>query len=84
VALTLIVSGLLLVGRSATSIVIDDGCHPNIVIKKGAPKHLSGPKIAENMSKLVLNEEGNGIKDLEPSTAKVTYVQYESFHMHIY
>jgi hypothetical protein len=30
------------------------------VIKKGPPKHLSGPEIAESHNKLVLNEEGNG------------------------
>jgi hypothetical protein len=30
------------------------------VVKKGPPKHLSRPEIAESHSKLVLNREGNG------------------------
>jgi hypothetical protein len=30
------------------------------VVKKGPPKLLSGPKTAENLSKLVLNRDGNG------------------------
>jgi hypothetical protein len=36
-----------------------DSFGKNIVIKKGPPKHLSGPKTAENLSKLVLNIERN-------------------------
>jgi hypothetical protein len=37
-----------------------DSFRKDTVIKKGPPKHLSGPKIAESLSKLVLNNEGNG------------------------
>jgi hypothetical protein len=37
-----------------------DSFRKDIVIKKGPPKRLSGPEIAENLSKLVLNREGNG------------------------
>jgi hypothetical protein len=37
-----------------------DSFRKDTVIKKGPPKHLSGPKTAENLSKLVLNTEGNG------------------------
>jgi hypothetical protein len=34
----------------------------DIVVKKGPPKCLSEPEIAENYNKLVLNREGNGYK----------------------
>jgi hypothetical protein len=37
-----------------------DSFRKDTVIKKGPPKHLSGPKIAENLSKLVLNRGENG------------------------
>jgi hypothetical protein len=36
-----------------------DSFRKDIVVKKGPPKRLSGPKIIENLSKLVLNREGN-------------------------
>jgi hypothetical protein len=39
-----------------------DSFRKDTVIKKGQLKHLSGAEIAENMSKLVLNEEGNDYK----------------------
>jgi hypothetical protein len=34
-----------------------DSFRKDTVVKKGPPKHLSGPEIAENLSKLVLNRE---------------------------
>jgi hypothetical protein len=37
-----------------------DSFRKDTVVKKGPPKHLSMPKIAESLSKLVLNNEGNG------------------------
>jgi hypothetical protein len=36
-----------------------DSFRKDTVIKKGPPKHLSGPETAENLSKLVLNRERN-------------------------
>jgi hypothetical protein len=36
-----------------------DSFRKDTVVKKGPPKRLSGSKIAENLSKLVLNREGN-------------------------
>jgi hypothetical protein len=59
-----------------------DSFRKDTVINKGPPKRLSGPKIAENLSKLVLNREGNGMKDMEKSTIGPTYMHYGSFHMH--
>jgi hypothetical protein len=37
-----------------------DSFRKDTVVRKGPPKCLSGPKIAENHMKLVLNREGNG------------------------
>jgi hypothetical protein len=37
-----------------------DRFRKDTVVKKGPPKRLSGPKNIENLSKLVLNREGNG------------------------
>jgi hypothetical protein len=37
-----------------------DRFRKDTVVKKGPPKHLSGSESAENLSKLVLNREGNG------------------------
>jgi hypothetical protein len=37
-----------------------DSFRKDTVIKKGPQKHLSRPETTENMSKLVLNKEGNG------------------------
>jgi hypothetical protein len=37
-----------------------DSFRKGTAIKKGLPKCLSGPETAENLSKLVLNREGNG------------------------
>jgi hypothetical protein len=72
VALTLIVSDLLLVGRSASLIVIDAGYHQNthseyrmialgntLSSRKRPPKCLSGSKTTKNLSKLILNREVN-------------------------
>jgi hypothetical protein len=39
-----------------------DSFRKDTAIKKGPPKHLSGPETAENLSKLVLNREGNRYK----------------------
>jgi hypothetical protein len=39
-----------------------DSFRKDIVVKKGPSKHLSGPKTADNLSKLVLNREGNEYK----------------------
>jgi hypothetical protein len=41
----------------------NDSFRKDTVIKKGPPKHLSGREIAENLSKLVLNREGNGYEE---------------------
>jgi hypothetical protein len=40
-----------------------DSFRKDTVIKKGPPKCLSGPEIAKNLSKLVLNREGNGYEE---------------------
>jgi hypothetical protein len=37
-----------------------DNFRKDTIVKKGPPKHLSGPETIENLSKLVLNREGNG------------------------
>jgi hypothetical protein len=37
-----------------------DSFRKDTVVKKGPPKRLSGPEIAESQSKLVLNKEANG------------------------
>jgi hypothetical protein len=37
-----------------------DSFMKDTVVRKGPPKCLSGPETAENLSKLVLNREGNG------------------------
>jgi hypothetical protein len=42
-----------------------DSFRKDTVIKKGPPKCLSGPEIAENLSKLVLNRERNGYEGYE-------------------
>jgi hypothetical protein len=42
-----------------------DSFRKDIVIKKGPPKCLSGPETAKNLSKLVLNGEGNGYEGYE-------------------
>jgi hypothetical protein len=39
-----------------------DSFRKDTTIRKGPPKLLSGPETAENLSKLVLNREGNGYK----------------------
>jgi hypothetical protein len=36
-----------------------DSFRKDAVVKKGPPKHLGMPKTVENLSKLVLNREGN-------------------------
>jgi hypothetical protein len=39
-----------------------DSSRKDNVIKKGPPKRLNVPKTVENLSKLILNREGNGYK----------------------
>jgi hypothetical protein len=40
-----------------------DSFRKNTIIKKEPPKCLSGPETAGNLSKLVLNREGNGYEE---------------------
>jgi hypothetical protein len=42
-----------------------DSFRKDTVVKKGPPKCLSGSKTAENLSKLVLNKEGNEYEGYE-------------------
>jgi hypothetical protein len=58
-----------------------DSFRKNTVVKKGPPKHLSGPETAENLSKLVLNTKGNGYEGYGEERG-LTYVHYGSIHMH--
>ena len=37
-----------------------DSFRKDTVIRKGPPKRLSGPEIADNLNKLIINEEGDG------------------------
>jgi hypothetical protein len=42
-----------------------DSFRKDTIVRKGPPKRLSGPEIAENLSKLVLNREGNEYEGYE-------------------
>jgi hypothetical protein len=61
-----------------------DSFRKDTVVKKGPPKHLSGPKTAENLSKLVLNREGNGYEGYGEEHNWTHICAYGSFHMHMH
>jgi hypothetical protein len=61
-----------------------DSFRKDTVVKKGPLKHLSGPETAENLSKLVLNREGNGY-DAYGEEHNLTHIcALWSFHMHMH